>query len=89
MHRVEGAIFSWLWLQDLPITDWELYQKLKQVGVMVVPGSTFFPGLRENWQHKQQCIRISLTASNEEIEIGMRRLAELVQQVYKNSVVRA
>ncbi|MGK7916611.1 MAG: valine--pyruvate transaminase [Prochloraceae cyanobacterium] len=89
LHRVEGAIFSWLWLQDLPITDWELYQKLKQVGVMVVPGSTFFPGLRENWQHKQQCIRISLTASNEEIEIGMRRLAELVQQVYKNSVVRA
>ena len=30
LHRGEGAIFSWLWLQDLPMTDWELYQELKQ-----------------------------------------------------------
>lgn len=87
LHRGEGAIFAWLWLQDLPITDWELYQQLKQVGVIVVPGSTFFPGLREDWVHKQQCIRISLTASSEEIKVGMQRLAEVVQQVYQRSVV--
>ncbi len=83
LHRGEGAIFAWLWLQDLPITDWELYQKLKQVGVIVVPGSTFFPGLREDWSHQQQCIRISLTASEEEIEIAMQRLAILVEEVYR------
>lgn len=83
LHRGEGAIFAWLWLQDLPITDWELYQKLKQVGVIVVPGSTFFPGLREDWSHQQQCIRISLTASEEEIEIAMQRLATLVEEVYR------
>ncbi|MEB3182345.1 MAG: valine--pyruvate transaminase, partial [Nostocaceae cyanobacterium] len=61
LHRGEGAIFAWLWLQDLPISDWEFYQELKQVGVIVVPGSTFFPGLQAEWQHKQECIRISLT----------------------------
>ncbi|WP_424097005.1 valine--pyruvate transaminase [Moorena producens] len=83
LHRGEGAIFAWLWLQDLPITDWELYQQLKQVGVIVVPGSTFFPGLREDWSHQQQCIRISLTASEEEIEIAMERLATLVEEVYR------
>ncbi|NEO14763.1 MULTISPECIES: valine--pyruvate transaminase [unclassified Moorena] len=83
LHRGEGAIFAWLWLQDLPITDWELYQKLKQVGVIVVPGSTFFPGLREDWSHQQQCIRISLTASEEEIEMAMQRLATLVEEVYR------
>ncbi|AOY80393.1 valine--pyruvate transaminase [Moorena producens JHB] len=83
LHRGEGAIFAWLWLQDLPITDWELYQKLKQVGVIVVPGSTFFPGLREDWSHQQQCIRISLTATEEEIEIAMQRLATLVEEVYR------
>lgn len=83
LHRGEGAIFAWLWLQDLPISDWELYQKLKQVGVIVVPGSTFFPGLREDWSHQQQCIRISLTASEEEIEIAMQRLATLVEEVYR------
>ena len=85
LHRGEGAIFAWLWLQDLPITDWELYQELKKVGVIVVPGSTFFPGLREDWSHKQQCLRISLTASDEEIEAGMQRLAKVVQSVYPRS----
>jgi len=83
LHRGEGAIFAWLWLQDLPITDWEFYQQLKQVGVIVVPGSSFFPGLSENWPHKQQCVRISLTASNEEIAIGMQRLAQVVTKVYQ------
>ncbi|NEO31074.1 MAG: valine--pyruvate transaminase [Symploca sp. SIO3C6] len=84
LHRGEGAIFAWLWLQDLPITDWELYQQLKQVGVIVVPGSPFFPGLQEEWPHKQQCFRISLTATNEEIVIAMQRLAKMIEQVYSN-----
>lgn len=87
LHRGEGAIFAWLWLQDLPITDWEFYQELKQFGVIVVPGSSFFPGLREDWSHKQQCLRISLTATDEEIQIAMQRLAKLTQQVYQRSVV--
>jgi valine--pyruvate aminotransferase len=87
LHRGEGAIFAWLWLRDLPITDWEFYQELKQVGVIVVPGSSFFPGLREEWSHKHQCLRISLTASDEEIEIGMKRLAQVAQQVYQRSAV--
>ena len=87
LHRGEGAIFSWLWLKDLPITDWELYQQLKQVGVIVVPGSSFFPGLQEDWTHKQQCLRISLTASDEEIAIGMQRLAKVTEQVYQRSSV--
>ncbi|MBW4630889.1 MAG: valine--pyruvate transaminase [Iphinoe sp. HA4291-MV1] len=89
LHRGEGAIFAWLWLQDLPITDWELYQELKQVGVIVVPGSTFFPGLEEEWEHKQQCVRISLTGSDEEIAMGMQRLAKVVQQVYQRTAVSA
>jgi len=33
LHQGEGAIFAWLWLKDLPMTDWEFYQELKQVGV--------------------------------------------------------
>jgi valine--pyruvate aminotransferase len=82
LHRGEGAIFCWLWLDRLPLSDWELYQQLKQVGVIVVPGSTFFPGLREDWPHKHQCLRISLTGSNAEIETGMQHLADLLKQVY-------
>ena len=85
LHRGEGAIFAWLWFQDLPMTDWEFYQELKQCGVIVVPGSPFFPGLREDWPHPQQCIRISLTAAKEEIITALRRLAKLVDQVYRQS----
>jgi valine--pyruvate aminotransferase len=84
LHCGEGAIFAWLWLQDLPITDWEFYQQLKQVGVIIVPGSSFFPGLREPWQHTQECLRISLTGSDADIEIAMKRLATIVEQTYQN-----
>ncbi|MEO1340231.1 MAG: valine--pyruvate transaminase [Cyanobacteria bacterium J06635_13] len=83
LHQGEGAIFGWLWLQDLPMTDWEFYQELKQAGVIAVPGSTFFPGLREDWQHKHQCLRISLTATEAEIAEAMKRLAQVAQKVYQ------
>ncbi len=83
LHRGEGAIFAWIWFEDLPISDWEFYQQLKEAGVICVPGSSFFPGLLEDWQHKQQCIRMSLTASDEEIVEGMQRLAEVTERVYQ------
>ncbi|MDZ4874334.1 MAG: Valine--pyruvate aminotransferase [Chroococcidiopsis cubana SAG 39.79] len=89
LHRGEGAIFAWLWLKDLPLTDWEFYQQLKQENVIVVPGSSFFPGLHEDWIHKQQCLRISLTASNEEIAVGMQRLAKVAEHVYAKSKVKS
>lgn len=87
LHWNEGTIFAWLWLENLPISDWDLYQQLKQVGVLVVPGRFFFPGLNEDWSHKYQCLRISLTASNQEIEIGMGSLANVVQHIYQHAVV--
>ncbi len=86
LHRGEGAIFAWMWFQDLPMTDWELYQELKKVGVIAVPGSSFFPGLREDWKHKHECIRISLTATDEAIEMGMERLAKVVENVFQGVI---
>jgi valine--pyruvate aminotransferase len=82
LHQGEGAIFSWLWLQDLPMTDWDFYQELKKVGIIIVPGSTFFPGLRDAWQHKHECLRISLTGTNEELQLAMQRLAEVATKIY-------
>jgi valine--pyruvate aminotransferase len=74
-------VFAWLWLRDLPISDWELYQELKQAGVIVVPGHTFFPGLHQEWRHTRQCVRISLTASVQDIERGIERLTQVVRRV--------
>lgn len=82
LHQAEGAIFAWLWLKDLPITDKELYQLIKKEHVFVVPGEPFFPGLNEDWPHKQQCLRISLTATEEELEMGAAIIARVVKQVY-------
>ena len=89
LHLGEGAIFAWIWFDHLPCTDWEIYQQLKQRGVIVVPGNAFFPGIREDWSHTHQCIRISLTASDEEITTAMERLAELVQEVYQGKATLA
>ncbi len=84
LHRAEGAIFAWLWLQDLPISDADFYQRLKQKSVIIVPGHPFFPGLPDrSWPHIHQCFRISLTATEGEIVEAVKRLAALVDEVYK------
>ena len=82
LHEAEGAIFAWLWLKDLPITDQELYQRIKQHRVFVVPGEPFFPGLNEEWPHKHQCLRISLTATEAELDKGAQVIGQVVREVY-------
>ncbi|MGK7912616.1 MAG: valine--pyruvate transaminase [Synechococcus sp.] len=82
LHVGEGGIFAWLWLQDCPISDADLYQAIKREGTIVVPGQSFFPGLREDWDHTRQCLRISLTASVEEIEAGVAAIARVVTRSY-------
>ncbi|MEO0533477.1 MAG: valine--pyruvate transaminase [Cyanobacteria bacterium P01_A01_bin.123] len=89
MHRGEGSIFAWLWFKDLPVSDWQLYQELKQHGVIAVPGSPFFPGMKDDWIHTQQCIRISLTATDEEIVAGMGHLARVVDQIYSQGQIKS
>ncbi|CAN5871939.1 valine--pyruvate transaminase [soil metagenome] len=88
LHAGDGAMFAWLWLKDLPMSDVDLYERLKQDRVIVVPGSFFFPGLDEPWDHKQQCIRISLTASEEEIRRGVATIARVVEQAYEHWEIR-
>jgi len=83
LHRGEGGIFAWLWFRDLPVSDWELYQWLKAENVIAVPGSTFFPGLREPWDHARQCLRLSLTATAAEIAEAIRRLSGVVADLYR------
>ena len=86
IHRSEGAIFLWLYLPDLTISTKELYGKLKDRGVVVVPGEYFFFG-RENgsdeetaWKthpHREKCIRLNYSARAEDVREGLRILAEV------------
>ncbi len=79
VHECEGAFFLWLWFPRLPVTDRELYARLKRRGLLVVPGSYFFPGLREPWDHASQCIRVTYSAEPEAVRRGMSILADEVR----------
>jgi valine--pyruvate aminotransferase len=67
LHRVEGSLFAWLWIETQQMQDLEMYQRLKERGLLCVPGSTFFPGLREEFPHKHRCLRFSMTAPDEDL----------------------
>ncbi|MFT6266263.1 MAG: valine--pyruvate aminotransferase [Oleiphilaceae bacterium] len=76
IHQPEGALFLWLWFEGLKITTRELYQRLKQKGLLVVPGEYFFPGQKEVSQHAQSCIRINYVQSEEDVKRGVKILAQ-------------
>jgi len=82
IHRPEGAIFLWLWFPGLPITTDTLYQRLKERGVLVIPGRYFFPGLTEDWQHKHECIRVTYSQPPDVVEQGITIIAEEVRRAY-------
>ena len=85
IHKPEGAFFLWLWLRGLPITNAELYQRLKKRGVLVVPGHYFFPGLKEQWQHKNECIRINYAQDKETVAKGLQIIANEVKRAYDDT----
>jgi valine--pyruvate aminotransferase len=82
VHECEGAFFLWLWFRDLPITDRELYERLKANKVLVVPGSYFFEGLEESWRHKQECIRVTYCAKPDAVRRGVEIIAAEVRRAY-------
>jgi len=85
IHKPEGAFFLWLWLPGLKITDAELYRRLKKRGVLIVPGHYFFPGLEDNWEHKQQCIRISYAQDVDKVEAGLKIIVEEIRIAHKQA----
>lgn len=82
IHKPEGAIFLWLWLDQLPISSYQLYQRLKQRGVLVVPGEDFFIGVEPQWQHQRQCLRLSYAAEPAVIARGVEIIGQEVRRAY-------
>ncbi len=76
VHRSEGAFFLWIWFPELPITSRQLYERLKQRRVLVIPGEYFFYAIEEPWPHSTQCIRMTFSQSEEVVREGVEILAE-------------
>lgn len=84
IHKPEGALFLWLWFEDLPIHSQELYERLKQKGLLVVSGHYFFPGIEdEHWQHSKECIRLNYAQSEADVQAGIKILAEEIYAIYQ------
>lgn len=82
IHKPEGAFFLWLWCEDLPIDCDALYRRLKKRGVLVVPGHHCFIGLEEEWQHSQQCIRVSYVQEPSTVDRGLEIIANELRSLY-------
>jgi len=82
IHKPEGAIFLWLWFQDLPCTTAQLYERLKARKTLIIPGHHFFPGLDDDWQHKHECIRLTYAQDEHVVRAGIKVIADEVRKLY-------
>lgn len=78
-------MFLWIWFRDLPISTQELYERLKQKGVLIIPGNHFFMGLDDDWQHKHECIRVTYSQDEENVKHGLSVLSDEIRTLYSNS----
>lgn len=85
VHVPEGAMFLWLWFPGLPVTSRVLYERLKARGVIVVSGDYFFPGLEPGWQHARECLRITYSQDEDNVQRGISLIAEEVRALYVGS----
>lgn len=85
LHKVEGAMFLWLWMRGCPVNSQKMYERLKARGVLVVPGHHFFPGIddaAEPWPHKHECLRITYSQDDEKVDRGLQIIAQVVREAY-------
>ena len=59
-----------------------LYERIKVRGALVVPGHYFFPGMAEEWKHKDECIRVTYSQAPETVKAGLKIIAEESKKAY-------
>ena len=76
IHSSEGSIFLWIWFRALSADSAELYRRLKERGVIIVPGEYFFFGIDEDWGHSRQCIRLNYCHNEQDVRAGIRIIGD-------------
>ncbi|MFW6151743.1 MAG: valine--pyruvate transaminase [Verrucomicrobiota bacterium] len=82
VHLSEGALFLWIMMKDLPVTARELYEKLKQKNVLVIPGNFFFFGLPDYQRHQDECIRLTYSQPDDDVYRGIDIIAGTLRELY-------
>jgi len=89
LHKSEGAFFLWVWIPTLKSGSKTLYKRLKEKGVLAIPGDEFFYGLDERQADerdpvfeasRRQALRVSFSAKEEAVERGFRVIAETIAE---------
>ena len=71
LHLPEGAFFFWFECSGFGLSDRELYRRLKERGVIVVPGHHYFPGLNTAMPHRDSSLRVSYSQSEQAVLAGI------------------
>lgn len=82
VHVSEGALFLWLWFRGMKISAETLYGRLKERGVLIIPGHYFGVGAPADWSHGHECIRLSFAMDETSVREGIAILAEEVARGY-------
>lgn len=82
----KGAFFIWLWLPDLPISSRELYELLKQQGLLVMAGEGFFFEWQHTWPHARQCLRLTYCQDKAVLAQAVAILAAQVRALSKGNL---
>lgn len=83
IHKPEGAIFLWVWFENLPISTTKLYEMLKEQGTLVIPSEHFFVGIdTADYPHAHECIRLSIAQNDETLQKGIATIGAVVRQLY-------
>jgi valine--pyruvate aminotransferase len=81
LHTGQGGMFCWLWIDHDWFDDMALYQLLKRKKVFIVPGRHFFVDTPDAHAHSTRCFRISLSADEEVLTEGIRRIAVALEEL--------
>ncbi len=82
VHKPDGAMFLWVWFENLPGGTQRLYEEAAREGVVTVAGHHFFQGLAADWQHANECLRVNYAGDPITVQAGVRRLVNIARRLY-------
>ena len=89
-HESQGGMFLWLWLENCPLTNEEIWLMVKKERIYLTPGKLFFYGLdNKEYKHQDECFRFNLTETEEHIIEGMKTIAEIINKIYNKPKIKA